>query len=74
MLLSVDDFAFAFDDDEDLEAKVKTGLMMIEKDYLAKFHYNVVIARSKSLFSIVYALKSRKKLGGIICGESREGR
>lgn len=55
MLLSVDDFAYAFEDAIDVDQKVKTALMMIEKDYLMKYRYNVVIARPKQLFTIVYA-------------------
>ena len=34
--------------------------MMIEKDYLMKYRYNVVIARPKQLFTKVYA-KVKKK-------------
>lgn len=55
MLLSVDDFAFAFEDAQDLDQKVKTALMMIEKDYLVKYRFNVVIARPKQLFTKVYS-------------------
>lgn len=55
MLLSVDDFAYAFEDAIDVDQKVKTALMMIEKDYLMKYRYNVVIARPKQLFTKVYA-------------------
>lgn len=55
MLLSVDDFAFAFNDMDDMETKVKTALMMIEKDYLAKDRYNVLLARPKQLFTKVFA-------------------
>lgn len=55
MLLSIDDFAYAFEDALDMEQKVKTALMMIEKDYLMKYRYNVVIARPKQLFTRVYA-------------------
>lgn len=63
MLLSVEDFAYAFDDKDELETKVKTGLMMIEKDYLTKYQYNVVVARPKSLFGITYAKISKNDYG-----------
>lgn len=56
MLLSVDDFSFAFNESDDYDSKVKTALMMIEKDYLAKYRYNVLLARPKSLFTKVFAL------------------
>ena len=55
MLLSVDDFTYAFEDAIDVDQKVKTALMMIEKDYLMKCRYNVVVARPKQLFTRVYA-------------------
>jgi RecQ family ATP-dependent DNA helicase len=56
MLLSVDDFAFAFENDgDDIDQKVKTALMMIEKDYLIKYQFNVVLARPKQLFTKVYS-------------------
>lgn len=55
MLLSVNDFSYIFDNGVDLDQKVMTALMMIEKDYLAKFRFNVLIARPKKLFVKVYA-------------------
>lgn len=55
MLLSVDDFAYVFGAADDVGTKVKTALMMIEKDYLAKNRYNVLLARPKQLFTIVFA-------------------
>ena len=39
---------------DDLSQKVMTSLMMIEKDYLAKNRFNVLIARPKKLFVKVY--------------------
>ena len=63
MLLSVDDFAFAFENDgDDIDQKVKTALMMIEKDYLIKYQFNVVIARPKQLFTKVYSKVSASDL------------
>ena len=55
MLVSVDDFAFIFEGAIDLDQKVLTSLMMLEKDYLAKHRFNVLIARPRKLFSIAYA-------------------
>lgn len=55
MLISANDFAYIFDLNGDVDQKVATALMMIEKDYLVKTRYNVFIARPKSLFSQVYA-------------------
>jgi len=55
LLLSVDDFGHIFENAIDLDQKVLTALMMIEKDYLAKNRFNVIIARPKKLFVKVFA-------------------
>lgn len=55
MLVSVDDFGYIFENVKDLDQKVMTALMMIEKDYLSKFRFNVLIARPKKFFVKVYA-------------------
>lgn len=54
MLVSADDFSYIFDGTVDYDQKVMTSLMMIEKDYLAKFRFNVLVARPKKLFVKVY--------------------
>ena len=57
MLVSVDDFDHIFigADSDQMDQKVLTALMMIEKDYLAKYRYNVLVARPKKLFTKVFA-------------------
>lgn len=55
MLISANDFAYIFEMNGDINQKVSTALMMIEKDYLIKTRFNVLIARPKSLFSQVFA-------------------
>ncbi|MBQ9202375.1 MAG: ATP-dependent DNA helicase RecQ [Bacteroidales bacterium] len=57
MVVSTDDFQYIFpkSNAEEVSQKVQTGLMMIEKDYLAKYRFNVVIARPKQLFVKAYA-------------------
>jgi len=57
MLISTDDFKHIFPnaDNDTLSQNVQTALMMIEKDYLAKVRFNVLIARPKKLFAHVYA-------------------
>jgi ATP-dependent DNA helicase RecQ len=55
LLISADDFAYIFEDANDLDQKVLTALMMIEKDYLARYRFNVLIARPKKLFVKVFA-------------------
>lgn len=62
LLLSVDDFGHIFENALDLDQKVFTALMMIEKDYLAKNRFNVIIARPKKLFVKVYARISDQHL------------
>lgn len=62
LLLSVDDFGHIFEDAIDLDQKVLTSLMMIEKDYLAKNRFNVIIARPKKLFVKVFARISDQHL------------
>ena len=62
LLLSVDDFGHIFDNALDLDQKVLTALMMIEKDYLAKNRFNVIIARPKKLFVRVFARISDQHL------------
>ena len=62
MLVSVDDFALIFEGSIDLDQKVLTSLMMLEKDYLAKHRFNVIIARPRKLFATVYAKLSEDDL------------
>ena len=55
-LTSIEDFGFIFSDEiKNLETKVKSTLMLLEKDLIKKYSYNVIIARPKSLFSEVFA-------------------
>lgn len=54
-LVSVDDFSYIFPYEDDPEQKVKSALLVLEKDFLARFGYNVLIVRPKALFSTVYA-------------------
>jgi RecQ family ATP-dependent DNA helicase len=61
LLLSIDDFGHIFENALDLDQKVLTALMMIEKDYLAKYRFSVLIARPKKLFVIVFAKVSHRE-------------
>ena len=47
MLVAANDFAYIFDSADEVDQKVATALMMIEKDYLIKTRFNVLIARPK---------------------------
>jgi hypothetical protein len=67
LLLSVDDFGHIFENALDIDRKVLTALMMIEKDYLAKNRFNVIIARPKQLFVKVYARISDQHLTILNC-------
>lgn len=53
LLISSGDFCHIFSD-QNCEQKVMSALIMIEKDYLAKFRFNVIIARPKKFFVNVY--------------------
>ena len=53
-LVSVEDFSYIWGNARDIDNKVKSALMLIEKDLLNKFNYHVVIVRPKSLFSKGY--------------------
>jgi len=55
LIISVDDFGHIFDNPMNIDQKVLTVLMMIEKDYLAKYRFNVLIGRPKKLNVPVYA-------------------
>ena len=59
MLLAAEDFAYIFNVTDDVDQKVMTALMMIEKDYLAKYRFNVIVARPKKLFVKVFARTNR---------------
>lgn len=54
-LVSIDDFAHIFPNNDQPEQKVKSALLVLEKDLLARYRYNVLIVRPKSLFSTVFA-------------------
>ena len=66
LLVAANDFAYIFDTAEDVDQKVAAALMMIEKDYLIKYRYNVLTARPRRLYTKVYArtvADSLEKLG-----------
>jgi ATP-dependent DNA helicase RecQ len=55
-LVNIDDFSYIFpNSDEGIkENKIKSTLMLIEKDFLKKHRYPVVLVRPKSLFTTVF--------------------
>jgi len=50
-LVSIDDFAYIWGNSLDIENKVKSTLMLLEKDLFERHHYNVLLVRPKSLFT-----------------------
>lgn len=60
-LVSVEDFSYIFPHEDDPEQKVKSALLVLEKDFLARFGYNVLIVRPKALFSTVYAKVAKEE-------------
>ena len=55
LLVSSEDFSYIFNDGDEDGTKIKTALMMIEKDYLTRIRYNAIIARPKQMFVKCYA-------------------
>jgi RecQ family ATP-dependent DNA helicase len=59
MLVTVDDFNYIFNrEHEDIEQKVKSSLLLLEKDLINKYQYNVLIVRPRSLFTSGYIVIS----------------
>jgi len=55
LLISVDDFAYIFRETPDnIDQKVFTALMMLEKDYYEKYPFKVIVVRPKKLFAQVF--------------------
>ena len=62
LLVSSDDFHLIFNDggrfsdrdNEDLDSKIKTALLIIEKDFFLKLGYSPIIARPRALFTHAY--------------------
>ncbi|MGE5482154.1 MAG: DEAD/DEAH box helicase [Bacteroidota bacterium] len=55
LLVSPDTFSFIFDAEDNLDQKVKSGLLLLEKDLIKKYGYPVLLVRPRSLFSKAYA-------------------
>lgn len=68
MLVSIEDFRFIFADkkDDQVEQKVKSALLVLEKDLIEKYGYNVLIVRPKSLFTTVYGAISSNDLVNMV--------
>ncbi|MGG4489732.1 DEAD/DEAH box helicase [Metabacillus idriensis] len=62
LLVSAEDFRYIFerksaiDQDDDIDNKLKTALLIIEKDFIAKMNYSPLVARPRSVFSKEYFL------------------
>ena len=55
LLVSISDFEYIFNADKvDVEQKVKSALLLLEKDLFNKYSNPVIIARPKSLFTTAY--------------------
>jgi ATP-dependent DNA helicase RecQ len=57
LLVSAEDFRYIFekkssaDQDDDIDNKLKTALLIIEKDFISKMNYSPIVARPRSIFS-----------------------
>ncbi len=65
MLFAVDDFTYIYSTDakrdaDSMSQKIQSTLMLIEKDFLRRYRYNVIIARPKALFTDVFACIDEK--------------
>lgn len=60
-LVSVQDFAYIWGNSKDIDNKVKSTLMLLEKDLVNRYNYNVLIVRPKSLFSKGYLCVKEEK-------------
>lgn len=62
LLVSTEDFAFLFDARrDDVDNRVKSALLMIEKDMVRKYGYPAILVRPGFMFSKVYACVERSK-------------
>lgn len=66
LLISSEDFRYIFDrnknsdyDNDDLDNKLKTALLIIEKDFINKLGYSPIVARPRSIFSVEYVKVKR---------------
>ncbi|TCS84497.1 helicase-related protein [Tepidibacillus fermentans] len=66
LLVSSEEFRYIFernfnsDQDDDLDNKLKTALLIIEKDFINKMGYSPIIARPRNIFSIEYMKVKRE--------------
>jgi ATP-dependent DNA helicase RecQ len=62
LLVNSEDFRYIFekkslnDQNEDIDNKLKTALLIIEKDFIAKLNYSPIVARPRSVFAKEYFL------------------
>ena len=53
-LVSIEDFSYIFSDTSSIDNKLKNILLLLEKDLLKKYKFNVIIARPKQLFATAF--------------------
>lgn len=53
-LVSIEDFSYIFSDTASIDNKLKNILLLLEKDLLKKYKFNVIIARPKQLFTTAF--------------------
>ncbi|MFS0819188.1 DEAD/DEAH box helicase [Lysinibacillus sp. 1P01SD] len=57
LLVSAEEFRYIFDSnkksdfDDDIDNKLKTALLIIEKDFISQYKYSPIVARPRSVFS-----------------------
>lgn len=66
LLISSEEFRYIFeknsrsDTDDNLDNKLKTALLIIEKDYINKLGYSPIVARPRSIFSLEFIKVKRE--------------
>lgn len=77
LLISAEDFRYIFerkssaDQDDDIDNKLKTALLIIEKDFISKMNYSPIVARPRSIFSKEYFMFEKEHESEIVQKYSR---
>ncbi|MGG5795914.1 DEAD/DEAH box helicase [Bacillus nitratireducens] len=72
LLVSAEEFRYIFDSnkksdfDDDIDNKLKTALLIIEKDFIAHYKYSPIVARPRSVFSREFFTFPKEKEAAIL--------
>ncbi|PEI74635.1 DEAD/DEAH box helicase [Bacillus wiedmannii] len=77
LLVSAEEFRYIFskktsgDYDDDIDNKLKTALLIIEKDFIAKMDYSPIVARPRNIFAKEYFIIKKDEEQDIVRQYSR---